>query len=85
MNQLRKVGKYIIEMSSEEITRDNFFKHSVWIKTPEVDYNYIQASELSYYMAKVFRYSEKEEEIRQVLKLHIENLKFRLSKVEEIL
>lgn len=82
---IRQIGKYIIEISSEEITEDNFFKHSVWIKIQGKDYNYIQASELSYYMAKIFRYSEKEEKISQILKLYIENLKFRISRVEEIL
>ena len=82
---IRQVGKYIIEMSSEEITEDNFFKHSVWVKIQGKDYNYIQACELSYHMAKVFRYSENEEEISQILKLYIGNLKFRISRVEEIL
>lgn len=83
---IRNVGKYIIELSSsEDITEYNFFKYSVWISIQSKDYSYIQVSELSFHIAKIFRYSEKEEEIRQALELYIENLRFRISRIEEML
>lgn len=83
---LRKIGKYIIEISSSEITTDNFFKHSVWIKIQgESYYSYIIAGELTWDMAKTFRYSEEEKEIHQALELYMENLKFKISKLEKLL
>lgn len=79
----RKVGKYTIEVSSNEINRDNFFKYSVYFISE--DSVYIDGSELSLDMASTFRYSNNEEEVRQALKMYIENLKFRITRTEQIL
>lgn len=79
----RKVGKYTIEVSSNEINGDNFFKYSVYFISE--DSVYIDGSELSLDMASTFRYSNNEEEVRQALKMYIENLKFRITRTEQIL
>lgn len=79
----REVGKYTIEVSSNEINKDNFFKYSVYFISE--DSIYIDGRELSLDMAKVFRYSNEEEKVRQALKMYIENLKFRIARTEQIL
>lgn len=41
----RIIGKYTLNVTSEEINKDNFFKHSVSVLKPE--FIYIDKSELS--------------------------------------
>lgn len=79
----REVGKFIIRVTDNEITAENFFKHSVAILEP--NFVYIDKSNLDYYSAKTLRYSDNEEEIKQVIKTYISNLKFRISELEKLL
>lgn len=51
----RIIGKYTLNVTSEEINKDNFFKHSVSVLKPE--FIYIDKSELSLWLAQTFRYS----------------------------
>lgn len=65
----RIIGKYTLNVTSEEINKDNFFKHSVSVLKPE--FIYIDKSELSLW----FRYSNDEKGIEDALKGYIRNLK----------
>ena len=57
----RIIGKYTLNVTSEEINKDNFFKHSVSVLKPE--FIYIDKSELSLWLAQTFRYSNDEKGI----------------------
>lgn len=80
---IRKVGKYTIKTTDEEVTTDNFFKYSVTILEP--DFISINRDDLCLWFAQVFRYSNKEQEITDVLKGHILNLKFRITELEKLI
>lgn len=72
----RIIGKYTLNVTSEEINKDNFFKHSVSVLKPE--FIYIDKSELSLWLAQTFRYDEK-----GIEDAHIRNLKDRIEKALE--
>lgn len=74
----RIIGKYTLNVTSEEINKDNFFKHSVSVLKPE--FIYIDKSELSLWLAQTFRYSKG---IEDALKGYIRNLKDRIEKALE--
>ena len=59
----RIIGKYTLNVTSEEINKDNFFKHSVSVLKPE--FIYIDKSELSLWLAQTFRYSNDEKALEQ--------------------
>lgn len=73
--------KQSINVTSEEINKDNFFKHSVSVLKPE--FIYIDKSELSLWLAQTFRYSNDEKGIEDALKGYIRNLKDRIEKALE--
>lgn len=75
----RIIGKYTLNVTSEEINKDNFFKHSVSVLKPE--FIYIDKSELSLWLAQTFRYSN--DGIEDALKGYIRNLKDRIEKALE--
>nr|DAS33058.1 MAG TPA: zipper dimerization domain transcription factor-like protein [Caudoviricetes sp.] len=79
----RIIGKYTLNVTSEEINKDNFFKHSVSVLKPE--FIYIDKSELSLWLAQTFRYSNDEREIEDALKGYVRNLRDRIERIEEAL
>lgn len=79
---IRKVGRYKIMVTDKEVTRDNFWEHSVTILEPE--FIQIDKSDLCLLFAETFRYSESEKEISDVLHGHIRNLKNRIIRLERI-
>lgn len=77
---IRKVGKYLIKTTRDEITEDNFFKFSV-----NINGEYISTSELSLYYSKAFRYSEKEKEIKFVLESIVKSREDSIQKLRSII
>lgn len=77
---IRKVGKYLIKTTRDEITEDNFFKFSV-----NINGEYISTSELSLYYSKVFRYSENEKEIKFVLESIVKSREDSIQKLRSII
>lgn len=81
----RKVGKYTIEMTAEEITVDNFFKHSIDVKAEGTGFVHFPKEDVCLFMSQTLRYSENEKEIREVIKEYICVLKNRIGYMEELL
>ena len=77
---IRKVGKYLIKTTRDEITEDNFFKFSV-----NINGEYISTSELSLYYSKVFKYSENEKEIKFVLESIVKSREDSIQKLRSII
>lgn len=67
----RIIGKYTIQCTNEEITLNNFFKHDIFIES--VFPITIHRGELYYHQAKIFRYSNDEKKITDVLNRIIES------------
>lgn len=62
----RKIGKYTIRCTNEEITIDNFSKY-IFIITTERISTEISVSRVCFSQAIIFRYSNDEKEITTVL------------------
>lgn len=62
----RKVGKYIIRCTNEEITIDNFFKYIFLVTTEKISTE-ISVNIVRYSQAKILRYSNDEKKITAVL------------------
>lgn len=62
----RKVGKYTIRCTNNEITIDNFYKYIFLITTEKISTE-ISVNRVLYSQAKIFRYSSDEKKITAVL------------------
>lgn len=62
----RKIGKYTIRCTKEEITIDNFFKYIFLITTEKISTE-ISVNIFRYSQAKILRYSNDEKKITAVL------------------
>ena len=80
----RRVGKYTIQCTKEEIIANNFFKHDFWIKTVTTTFVLINKSELFYVHAKILRYSNDEKEITDALEEIIQNRIFQLNNLKRL-
>ena len=75
----RRVGKYHIQTTREDITHDNFFKYDIVING-EV----IHKDEIFYDFAKIMRYSDDETEIKEIIQCIIENRERSLRILKEL-
>lgn len=75
----RRVGKYHIQTTREDITHDNFFKYGI-VVNGEV----IHKDEIFYDFAKIMRYSDDETEIKEIIQCIIENRERSLRILKEL-
>ena len=82
---IRKIGKYIITCTKEEIIAYNFFKHDVVIKTATKAFVLINKHELSYAYAKIFRYSNDENEITDTIEKIVQERIFQAQRLKRLI
>lgn len=75
----RRVGKYHIQTTREDITHDNFFKWDIIING-EIIYD----REIFYDFARILRYSDDETEIKEMIQCIIENRERSLQNLKEL-
>lgn len=75
----RRVGKYHIQTTREDITHDNFFKYDIVING-EV----IRKDEIFYDFGFILRYSDDEAEIKEMLQCIIRNRERSLQNLKEL-
>lgn len=75
----RRVGKYHIQTTKEDITHDNFFKYVIVING-EV----IRKNEIFYDFGFILRYSEDEAEIKEMLQCIIQSRERSLKALKEL-
>ena len=75
----RRVGKYHIQTTREDITHDNFFKWDIIING-EV----IRKDEIFYDFGFILRYSDDETEIKEMIQCIIENRERSLQNLKEL-
>lgn len=75
----RRVGKYHIQTTREDITHDNFFKYDIVING-EV----IRKDEIFYDFGFILRYSDDEAEIKEMLQCIIKNRERSLKILKEL-
>lgn len=63
----RRVGKYLIDCTKEEISEDNFRKHDFIIDIAPT-FTIVHGDELSFRQAKILRYGAEEKQITDILK-----------------
>ena len=68
----RRVGKYTIQCTKDDISVNNYFKHDFVVES-ETTFSIIHKNELFLHQAKVLRYCNKEEQITDILKEIIES------------
>ena len=79
MSLNRRVGKYHIQTTREDITHDNFFKWDIIING-EIIYD----REIFYDFARILRYSDDETEIKEMIQCIIENRERSLQNLKEL-
>ena len=63
----RRVGKYTIQCTKDDISVNNYFKYDFVVES-ETTFAIIHKQELFLHQAKVLRYCNKEEQITDILK-----------------